>query len=82
MKTVLRRYITEELLNDSGELVLDDGDNLLGTGLLDSVAMISLVLFIETEFSIPVPPEDVTIENFLSIDTIASYLTKRTVGAS
>lgn len=79
MKAELRRYITEEVLNGRAEVVLADGDNLLGTGLLDSVAMISLVLFIETEFGIPVPPEDVTIENFLSIDTIDSYLARRKV---
>lgn len=81
MKDTLKSYITGQLLNDRGEVALRDDDNLLGAGLLDSVAMISLVLFIETEFGIAVPPEDVTIENFLSIDTIAAYVSRRRLAA-
>ena len=41
--------------------------------------MMSLVLFVEKEFDVTIPPQDVTIEHFLSIDTISAYLQKRQV---
>jgi acyl carrier protein len=77
MKETLRRYIGHELLSRNGDAPVDDDDDLLASGLVDSVGMMSLVLFIEEEFALPVPPEDVTIENFLSLNTIDAYLRRR-----
>lgn len=76
MKETLRRYIAHELLNDGSQAVGDD-DDLLGSWSIDSVGMMSLVLFIEEKFELPVPPEDVTIENFVSISAIDAYLRSR-----
>lgn len=76
MKETLRRYIAHELLNDGSQVVGDD-DDLLGSWSIDSVGMMSLVLFIEEKFELPVPPEDVTIENFVSISAIDAYLRSR-----
>jgi len=70
------RYISEELLSDRGG-VLTETDDLLGGGLIDSLGIMSLIFFIEQEFDVEVPPEDVTIENFLSIETIGRYLAAR-----
>lgn len=77
MKDTLKRYIEQELLSDRGAVSLGDNDNLLGNGLVDSVGMMSLVLFIEDAFALSVPPEDVTIEHFLSVNTIDAYVQKR-----
>jgi acyl carrier protein len=77
MKEILRRYIAHELLSDRSSVAVGDDDDLLGTWAVDSVGMMSLVLFVEEEFGIPVPPEDVTIENFLSIRAIETYLRNR-----
>lgn len=79
MKATLKSYIERELLSDRGGVALRDEDNLLGSGLVDSMGMMSLVLFIEDEFDVVVPPEDVVIENFLSVDAISAYLQGRGV---
>lgn len=79
MKERLARYITSDLLNQ-GDLTVADDEDLLGSGLLDSLSVMSLVHFIEQELSIDVPAEDVTIENFVSLDAIEAYLRRR--GAS
>lgn len=76
MKEQLGRYISEELLSDRGGVVMET-DDLLGGGLIDSLGIMSLIFFIEQEFDVEVPPEDVTIENFLSIETIERYLAAR-----
>lgn len=77
MKETLRDYIGRELIGlEEGTTVQDDED-LLGGGLVDSVGMMSLVMFVEERFDLRVPPEDVTIENFFSIETIDRYLRGR-----
>ncbi len=76
MKQALARFIAEELLGDRTRDVGED-DDLLGGGLVDSLGMMSLIYFIEQELDLEVPPEDVTIENFLSIGTIDRYLAAR-----
>ena len=79
MKERLREYIARDLLSDRNGRVIDDDANLLGSGLVDSVGMMSLVLFIEDALHVDVPPEDVTIDHFLSINTIAEYLRQRSL---
>jgi acyl carrier protein len=37
----------------------------------------SIVFFIEQELGIRIPPEDVTIEHFRTIETIDAYLSRR-----
>jgi acyl carrier protein len=77
MKDTIRRYISEQLLNRTNGASVGDDEDLLGSGLVDSVGMMSLVLFLEDAFDVSVPPEDVVIENFLSIRTIEAYVRGR-----
>ncbi|MEO1132515.1 MAG: acyl carrier protein, partial [Cyanobacteria bacterium J06639_1] len=74
-QAVLQRYISDELLN--GRVDVEVEDDLLGGGIIDSVAMMWLVTFIEETFQITVPLEDVTIHNFRTIQTIDAYLQRR-----
>jgi acyl carrier protein len=72
----LARYISTELLNQS-DLVIADDDDLLTSGLLDSLSVMSVVYFIEQEAGIDIPAEDVTIENFESLSAIDAYVRRR-----
>ena len=72
----LARYIATDLLNQ-GDLVIGDDEDLLASGLLDSLSVMSLIHFIEQDLAIDVPAEDVTIENFVSLRAIDGYLGRR-----
>ena len=74
----LARYIASDLLNQ-GDLVIGEDEDLLASGLLDSLSVMSLIHFIEQDLSIDVPAEDVTIENFVSLRAIEAYLGRRGV---
>jgi acyl carrier protein len=78
MKERLARYITEELLGQSGSAAggIAPDEDLLG-GRIDSLGIMSIVFFIEQELGIRIPPEDVTIEHFRTIETIDAYLSRR-----
>jgi acyl carrier protein len=51
-----------------------DEDPLLRTGILDSLGILEVVAFIETEFEITVADEDLVAESFESIATIARFV--------
>ncbi len=70
----LKSYIETSLLN--GKSVAVD-ENLLLSGLLDSLGVMSLVAYIEDNFAIAVPFEDVIIENFMTIDAMSQYIQSR-----
>ena len=78
VKRLLKDFILERFMNrQRGDELADDFD-LLGTGVLDSLGAFTLVFFIEETFEIDVPPQDVTIEDFSSVCTIAAYIARRT----
>ncbi|MBT8103721.1 MAG: acyl carrier protein [Gammaproteobacteria bacterium] len=66
-------YIRTEILHDAGCSIGVD-DELLLDGVLDSLAVMRLVAFLEANTGTAIPPEDVTLENFRSIGAIAAYL--------
>lgn len=76
----IRQYITHDLLNDSA-LTITDSQDLLTTGVLDSINVMRLVAHLETEFGVTIPPEDVVLENFGSLEMIVNYLQSRSASA-
>jgi len=71
MKDKIRTFIADSLL--SGANIANEEDLLL-SGLLDSLSVMRLVRHLETEFSVKVDPTELVIENFTSVDTITTYL--------
>lgn len=76
MKRNIRDYITGDLLLGE-DLVIDDDENLLVTGILDSLALMRLVAHLEDTYDIEIPPSDITLENFASLSTMVGYLGDR-----
>ena len=70
----LRNYVQDTLLG--GRSVADD-EELLLSGMLDSLAVMSLVSFVEQTYALKVPFEDVVIENFESLEAIGQYVEGR-----
>ena len=71
---VLITFIDEELLLGQYDEPLESETNLLLTGLVDSLGIMRLVLHIEEALGIDVPPEDIILENFLTVADMARYL--------
>lgn len=55
---------------------IDVGTNLIDAGILDSMGVLGLVSRLEEKYGITFPDEDITVENFASIDGIAEYMSK------
>lgn len=74
MHDILIGYIRKQLLGGRNDIELSPEDDLLGSGLIDSLGMIQLLGFIEEEFDLKIPPQDMTIENFMTVEAIGHYL--------
>jgi len=53
---------------------LGDSDVLPETGVLDSVAIMELIIWFESTFDRSVDQSELTLENFGSVDAMVSYL--------
>ena len=72
MKMDLINFVQNELLTSSQSITPEQ--DLLISGLIDSLGVMRLVTHIESEWQITIPPEDVTLENFSTVNTIVDYL--------
>lgn len=52
-------------------------EDLIEAGILDSLMLIELVVFIESDFSVATELDDLEMENFVSIDSMARFVTAR-----
>ena len=77
----IREYVTGELLYDRDASALGDEDSLLGPGLLDSVGVLRLVAWIEEEFGVSIPDEEIVPDNLETLARLAA-LVRRKQGAA
>ena len=75
MDEIILEFLNSQLLKTK-ELTLNSNEELLSSGLLDSLGMMRLIRFIERRFEIQIPFEDMTVENFNSVENITVYLSK------
>ena len=80
METVINDYISRELVQDPALLPLADEASLLESGILDSLSLLRLVVYLEERFGITMGDTDLLPENFASVNTICAYVRARMPG--
>jgi acyl carrier protein len=80
MESIVNDYISREIVQDPALLPLSNETSLLEGGILDSLALLRLVAFLEERFKITVGETDLLPENFDSVNTICAYLRAREPG--
>lgn len=75
MKEMIRDFIIDEILEKPGfELAYDEP--IIENSIVDSTEILKLVLFVEENTDIKVENEDITLENFGSINRIYDFIEK------
>jgi acyl carrier protein len=69
----LRQFIRDSFLVDE----FSDDESFLGGGLIDSLGVLQLVSFVESQYAIQVADTDLTPENFDSVSKLAAYVERR-----
>lgn len=72
----VREFLLEQVLFEEENVSLDDGTRLL-EGVLDSLALMQLVAFLEDEFEVEIEDADITKDNFSTIADIRSLVLER-----
>jgi len=75
-KTTIKQFITNELMRGKNVSDLEVTDNLIETGVIDSMGIQILVSYLEKNFSISIADEDLIPDNFETIDAIWAFVTK------
>lgn len=65
-------FITSDVALDDGQI--EGGTDLLLTGLVDSLGVVLIVEWIETELGRAIDPADVVLENFQTVDSMMEFL--------
>lgn len=76
----IKSFILENFLFSSDANAIGDQDSLIRGGIIDSTGIHELILFLEEEFQLSVPPEDMIPANFDSIHTVDAYVTQKLAG--
>jgi acyl carrier protein len=81
IKEQLRQYIVREFLPGESLSNLKDDTPLRTSGLLDSMATLQVVTYVEENFGIEVQAHEAGVENFESINTITAFVLGKKSGA-
>lgn len=73
--TSLKEYVVRHLLHGEGN-GLDENTPLLEWGVINSLAMVGLISFIEEQFHVQVPDSEIKPASFESLQKIAAMVTK------
>ena len=80
--TKIRDYIAKNLLFSDNGFAYDDDDSFLEEGIVDSLGIMELVMFVEETFKVVIEDHEITPDNFDSVNKLAHYIqSKQTVTA-
>ena len=69
----VRRFIEESFLIDG----FQDDDSFLQTGIIDSLGVMQLVAFLESEYKVRVADQDLVPENLDSVEKVAAFVERK-----
>jgi acyl carrier protein len=79
-EAAIEQFILDELLYGGGPTELGADDSLISSGLLDSMALLRLIVFIEEQFSVSVADGELMPENFQTVSLIKAFVERKQNG--
>lgn len=74
-KELLLGFMQEKLGVDTTDL--DEDTRLFSSGVIDSVGMVQLIVFVESEGNVKFSPDDITLDHLDSIGCILRFVAER-----
>lgn len=68
----ITNYINKEI-----DILVTHEEELLSSGLIDSITIMKLIAHLEETYEIKVPPQDMVIENFNTVSSITEYIAQQ-----
>ena len=82
VRTAIAGYIRENFLYARPDYVLRDDVRLLDEGIVDSMGAVELVAFLEDQFGVSIPDDEITEDNFGTIASIAGFVSRKLLTAA
>jgi acyl carrier protein len=76
-RTTIRDFVLDRLAPTSGRSDIADDDDLIDSGVIDSLGIFQLVAFLEETFGVAISDEEITPENFGSVTAIERLVASR-----
>ncbi|HET9028410.1 MAG TPA: acyl carrier protein [Trueperaceae bacterium] len=73
----VRQFLADNFILDDGGTGLGADDSLTQAGVLDSMGVLELIMFVQERFGVSIPDEDTLPENLDSVSRIVNYISKR-----
>jgi acyl carrier protein len=73
----IRSYIADNILYSNKGFPYSDDTSFLENGIIDSMNIMEIVMFVEDKFAISVADEDITPENFDSVTRLAAFIHRK-----
>ena len=70
----IKEFISRNLIFSNNDFPYSDEDSFLNQGIIDSVGIMMLVVFVEENFKISVGDSEITRMNFDSVTRLAGYI--------
>jgi len=74
IKATVKNFILNEFLPGEDPAALTDTTALVTTGILDSIAVLKVVTFLENQFGITIEPHEAAVENLNTLSDIAQLV--------
>jgi acyl carrier protein len=74
IKNTIKTFILTEYLPGEDPAALTDDTPLMTTGILDSIAVLKVVTFLENKFGIIVEPHEAVVENLNTLSDISRFV--------
>jgi methoxymalonate biosynthesis acyl carrier protein len=71
--TKIRAFFAKYIRNEE----FGDDDDVFGSGLVNSLMAMQLVLFVEKEFGVSVDNDDLDLANFRSVNRVAEFVQRK-----
>jgi acyl carrier protein len=73
----LRAFLTDNFIITSDTIEMAGNESLTRRGIVDSVGVLELILFLENNYGIDIPDHEVISSNMDTIDSIVSYVSRK-----
>ena len=76
-RSAIRAFVVDRLAPATGRTEIDDDEDLIETGVIDSLGIFQLVAYLEDHFGVAIGDEEITPENFGTIAAIERLVASR-----
>ena len=71
------KYVRSNLIYVDDDFEYDNDTSFIGEGLIDSMGVMELLTYVQSEFDIAVDQHEVTPENFDSVNKLAAFIHRK-----